>query len=65
MNKVRQQLEGVRFMLQQAQRLAEAEQCNATFKVPEGQYSPLTHAASMCAGIQLLLTQVNHLLNDS
>lgn len=52
-------------MLQQAQRLAEAEQCNATFKVPEGQYSPLTHAASMCAGIQLLLTQVNHLLNDS
>lgn len=65
MNKVRQQLEGVRFMLQQAQRLADAEQCDATFKVPDGKYTPLTHATSMRTGIELLLAQINHLLRDA
>lgn len=62
MNKVRQQLEGVRFMLQNAQRLADAEQCDATFRVPDGQYTPLTHATSMRTGIELMLAQIDHLL---
>lgn len=65
MNKVRQQLEGVRFMLQNAQRLAEGEQCDATFKVPDGKYTPLTHATAMRTGIELMLAQINHLLKDS
>lgn len=51
-------------MLQQAQRLAEAEQSDATFKVADGKFTPLAHAASMRAGIRLMLVQVNHLLKD-
>lgn len=51
-------------MLQQAQRLAEEEQRNAVFQVPQGRYTPLTHAASMRAGIKLMLTQINYLLKE-
>lgn len=64
MNQVREQLAGVRLLLQQAQRLAEEEQRNAVFQVPHGQYTPLTHATSMRAGIRLMLVQLNHLLKE-
>jgi len=58
-------LSGARELLQQARELSRAQQSAATYKLADGQFTPLVHATKTAATVQLLCLQLDHLLESN
>jgi hypothetical protein len=58
-------LSGARELLLQARELSRVQQSAATYKLADGQFTPLVHATETAAMVQLLCLQLDHLLEPS